>query len=307
MRMRQCRRPVGLCLALGFGLAAASSARGEEPSEIVRAAYRASSEGLKSGIGQGRYRRYQAAPGGEWQLKVEADIRTYFDGDKYHIDMTFLRDGLRHNTSARIVCDGRRVMMTWFSPQIHPVGAHTIVEEPAAVGGIVRRPDDGTFPWDVAHLSGNVWNGQGFVNAVATGTVVFRETSAGDLVGTNPIVRNRSRVQVECPRRFGFNMARAVVSVEGEDRPRREYLLRWKLAPGGLWYVTTLQEVFEMRSPGNKGIRLDREVLMYSRFEPNARVAPSLFTEESLQMPDGCRVFEQQAGEVSRVRIYRKR
>ena len=168
----------------------------------------ASSNGLTSGTGKGRYRRYEAAPGNDWQLKVEADVSTYFEGSKYHIDLTYLRDGLRRNTSSRIICDGELVTITWFSPDIHPLGAHTIVEAPARFGDVLSRPEDGTFPWDVAHLSGHVWNGQRLIDDVNAGRIDFTETPAGDLVGTNPIMTNRSQIRMECPRRFGFNVAR---------------------------------------------------------------------------------------------------
>jgi hypothetical protein len=309
MRIRQrARRPgVGLYLFLAGALAAPSWARGAEPSETIRAAFRASSEGLTSGTGNGRYRRYEAVTGDDWQLKVEADVSTHFDGSKYHIDLTFLHDDLRRNTSSRIICDGKLVTITWFSPDIHPLGAHTIVSAPARFGDILCQPEDATFSWDVAHLSGHVWNGQRLIYDVDAGRIDFTEKPDGDLVGTNPIVINRSQIRMECPRRFGFNIARAEFSVAGEKHPRREYVLQWKQHPSGLWYLMSLQQIFELRSDLDKVIKRVREVLMYSRFEPNARVESSLFTEESLQMPDGCRIIEIRPGERSKERIYRKR
>ncbi len=137
MRIRQrARRPgVGLYLFLAGALVAPSWARGAEPSETIRAAFRASSEGLTSGTGKGRYRRSEAVTGDDRQLKVEADVSTHFDGSKYHIDLTFLHDDLRRNTSSRIICDGKLVTITWFSPDIHPLGAHTIVSAPARSWG----------------------------------------------------------------------------------------------------------------------------------------------------------------------------
>ena len=71
--------------------------------------------------------------------------------------------------------------------------------------------------------------------------------------------------------------------------------------------MTSLQQSFELRDPMDKVMRRVRTVLMYSRFEPNAKVDKSLFTEESLQMPDGCQIIEIRPGEKSKVRIYRKR
>jgi hypothetical protein len=156
-------------------------------------------------------------------------------------------------------------------------------------------------------ISPGKWNGQRLIDDVNAGRIDFKETPGGDLVGTNPIAINRSRIRMECPRRFGFNIASAQFSVVGEEHPRRECILQWKQDPSGLWYVTSLQEVFELRSPMNKVMKRVRTVLMYSRFKPNAKVDKNLFTEESLQMPDGCRIIEIRPGERSKERIYRKR
>ena len=118
MRVRRSTGPpaFGLCLFLTITLIASRRGRGSEPLETVRAALRASSDGLKSGVGKGRYRRYEAVPGQDWQLNVDADVSTYFGGSKYHIDLAFLRNDLRDNTSSRTVCDGKHVTVTWFSP-----------------------------------------------------------------------------------------------------------------------------------------------------------------------------------------------
>jgi hypothetical protein len=309
--MRRCQwtyQPrIGLYLSLAIGVVAPSWARSSEPLEMIRAAYLASSEGLKSGIGQGRYRSYQAIPGQDWQLEVDAEVSTHFEGNKYHIDLSFLRDNVRHNTSSRIICDGKRVTTTWFSPSIHPLGAHTIAREPELVGEILCRPDPGTFPWDVAHLSSEVWKGHGFYYRVKTAKIDIKQTPEGDLVGENPSSMYDLRAQIECPSRFGFNLGKARISIPGEDHPRFEFAIQWKQHPSGLWYVTSLQQTFELRNEMQNVDRRLRQVLMYSRFEPNAKVDRSLFTEGSLQMPDGCRIIESAPGKRRTVRIYRAR
>ena len=268
MRIRQLTRRPGIVLypLLTIALAAPSWAEGAEPLETIRAAFRASSDGLISGAGKGKYRRYEALPGKDWELKVEADVSTYFAGSKYHIDLNFLRDGLRGNTSARSICDGKLVTITWFSPSIHPIGAHTIVEAPTSYGRDLCPPEDGTFPWDVAHLSGHVWNGYGLLDVLNAGRIDFAETSEGDLIGIERTRINRSQTRMECPGRFGFNVARVQYSVEGEDHPRIDYAVQWKQHPSGLWYVTSFQNTFDLPSSTNKLEKRVREVLMYSRF-----------------------------------------
>jgi hypothetical protein len=50
----------------------------------------------------------------------------------------------------------------------------------------------------------------------------------------------------------------------------------------------------------------ERRVLIFSAFEPNAVVDPKLFTEESLELPDGTRIVDQQVGRKTSDRTYRK-
>ena len=179
-------------------------------------------------------------------------MATLFEGTKYHIDLAFLRDEFMGHTFPRIFCDGKLVTTTWFSPDIHPLGAHTVVEAPPDYGDDLCPPDDSTFPWDVAHLSRHLWNRHRLIEAIDKGRMIFSETEDSILVGTSPIASNRSRILLECPRRCGFNIARAQFSVVGESHSRMEFDLQWRPDPSGLWYVKSFQEVFDLRSPANQ-------------------------------------------------------
>jgi hypothetical protein len=64
-----------------------------------------------------------------------------------------------------------------------------------------------------------------------------------------------------------------------------------------------LLETVEMRDEKGKPDLRMRAVVMYSSFEPNAKVDPKLFTEESLQMPVGSTIVDSRPG--SKVRIRR--
>src|SRR5262245_10339173 len=94
MRIRRCSVCIEAkrALLLAVLLASPPWVRGVEPLETIREAFRASSQGLTSGIGKGTYRHYQAIPGGDWQLREDADLTTYFDGKKYHIELIYHRD-----------------------------------------------------------------------------------------------------------------------------------------------------------------------------------------------------------------------
>jgi hypothetical protein len=64
LRYRLMRSGVSSGLSLAALIAMPAWAFGAEPIDTVREAFRASSQGLTSGIGKGRYRHYDAIPGG---------------------------------------------------------------------------------------------------------------------------------------------------------------------------------------------------------------------------------------------------
>ena len=47
------------------------------------------SKELTSGSGKGMYRWYESVNGGEWELKVDADITTHFVGRNYYVELVF--------------------------------------------------------------------------------------------------------------------------------------------------------------------------------------------------------------------------
>jgi hypothetical protein len=267
--------PMGLLLGAVF--ATPVWVRGAQPLETVRAAFRASSRGITSGSGKGIYRYYEAVAGGDWVLKTDADISTHFDGKKYYIELTFHPD-YRGLSCRRIIYDGRVVKATWFSPGMLSRG-QTEVITPEDYGDGLSRPQLADFPWDVAKLSSNVWDVERLVQTVTAGKIEIRESREGDLIGSLPVINSdRARVRFECPKRFGFNIAGLQVFNVQEERPAQEYRVEWKQAPNGLWYVTSLQEEFLHRDD----MKRFRRVMKYSEFEPNAKVDPRMFTQESL-------------------------
>jgi hypothetical protein len=308
---RWVRSGVQFGLLLAAVIAAPAWFRSAEPLEIIREAFRASSDGLASGTGKGRYRYYEAVPGSDWKLKVDADLQTFFDGKKYHIDFAFRRDDLWRETSRRIIyAGGDGVTCASFTPATHPTGARAFVFTPERYGDGLSRPASANFPWDVTKLSRNVWDVERLIKNIPAERIKIRQTPEGDLVGSYPLTNiGRDRVRFECLRQFGFNITKKQDFVVGEDHPRHEYSLRWKRNSNGLWYVTSLQESFELHNEMDQIVKQIRSVMMYSRFEPNARVASSMFTEESLQMPEGSPIVDARVGDGSKrkLRVFRKR
>jgi hypothetical protein len=109
-------------LLLAVVLAAPDWVCGAEPLETIREAFRASSQVLTSGIGKGTYRHYRATDEEDWHLERDADVLTYFDGKKYHIDLLFHRDDFRKETACRIIYDGRVIMGCYLTPDYSRAG-----------------------------------------------------------------------------------------------------------------------------------------------------------------------------------------
>jgi hypothetical protein len=280
MRMR-CRSG---CLAdemvLALAAAMAAPVPGAEPLEVVRAACHASSTALTSGIGTGIYREYQAVAEEEWTLTVDADISTQFDGKKYHVDLKYHPE-FRGLGCRRITYDGKLPKTARFSSNSLMRGKTKVIRAHDYGDGLCR-PELADFPWDVAGLARNICDVEHLIRIVTAEKIEITQTPEGDFVGSFPVVNeNQMRVQFECPRKFGFNLARLRVLNDNEPRPRQETRVEWKLSTAGLWYVRSVQEDFRFRQTNQRF----RRILKCVEFEPNAKVDPKIFTLEWLERP----------------------
>ena len=264
---------------------------------------------LVSGTGRGIFRYYQVAPGKDWELRIDSDFSSHFSGEKYHVALTYSFDRFRGNKSERIVFDGQTVRSAWFSPFCHPTGAQGLISTPEIPGHGIARPATGSFFWDITKLARNVWNPERLFQVVGPPGLEFKETPEGDIIGTysKPRGKTRDRVQFECPRRFGYDIAsfQAFNGDEGEQ-PVQNSRLEWKQSAGGLWYVRSLDETFVFRDQDGSRPRV-RQVLKFTAFEPNVKVDASMFTEESLDIPDGTSIIDNQVGHKRSSSLYRKK
>lgn len=303
--MKRVRRPGrrgGVwAIVLGVVLAAPASTRAAGPLERIREAYRASSEGLTSGIARGTYRHYRAIGGGDWQLKQDADVRIAFSGRRYFIDLAFHRDELKQVDARRITFDGEAITEAWFTPAQRPTGAQAFVFAPRDIGDGLARPSAADFPWDVSRLACNVWDLDRLIRSAAAGSIRVEETAGGDLDATHRLI-GRDWIRFECPRRFGYNVARLRHYNEGRDEPARDVRVGWKRSPGGVWYVRSLDQTQVLRDARDAVWRV-RDVLKYTEFTPDAKVDPRLFTEASLRLPTGSRIVDGRLGARERVRV----
>jgi hypothetical protein len=280
-----------LVLLLAAPTVAPVCVRAAEPLEVVRSAFRASSAGLTSGAGKGIYREYEAVAGEEWTLPVDAEILTQFDGNKYHIELRYQTE-YRGLSCRRITYDGKQVKAAWFPPRWLTRGQTRVITIQDYGDGL-SRPELADFRWDVARLSSNVWDVERMMKSVPAVNIEIRESPEGDLIGSFPVVNSDGvRVQFECPKKFGFNIARVQVSNRGTQRPAQESRIEWKLAPNELWYVRSLQDDF-VHLPENKR---SRRVLKYAEFEPNVKVDPKIFTYEWLRRPMESQIADSRPG-----------
>jgi hypothetical protein len=282
MRMRSCsgRLAGETVLALADTMAAAPRGTGAEPLEVVRTAFHTSSTALTSGSGRGIYREYLRVADEEWKLTVDAEISTHFDGEKFHVDLKYHPE-FKGLACRRITFDGKALETAWFSPGWLTRG-QTKAIRPDDYGDGLCRPQLADFPWDVRRLSSNVCDVERLIKNVTADKIEITQTPEGDLLGSFAVVNdNGLRVRFECPKKFGFNLARLRVLSDDEPRPLQEARVEWKLSTAGLWYVRSVQEDFGSR----RANRRFRRIMKYVEFEPNAKVDPEVFTLEWLRRP----------------------
>ena len=262
------------------GVGRAGTTPGAEPLDVVRRAFDASSKGLTSGAGNGMYRQFEANGEGEWTLQADAEISTYFDREKYHIELKYQPE-YRELCCRRITYDGKAVRDASFAPGWRTQGLTRVLTADDYGDGL-RRPNMADFPWDVAKLASNVFNIERLVKNVTVSQIEIRETPEGDLVGATPVINSKgARVRYEWPKKFAYNIARLQVLRDDEPRPVNGYRVEWKLSANGLWYIRSLQEDFVMLPER----RRFRRVMKYTVFEPNARIDPEVFTYDWLRRP----------------------
>jgi hypothetical protein len=272
-----------ICVLLVSGFTTPVQAAGGEHLETLRNASVVSSSRLKSGSGSGMFRLYEAIAEGEWELKLDSEITTHFVGRTYYIELVFNPE-FRGLKCRRILKNDRSMRTAVFSPGML-AGAPAWEVKPENRGdGLVRPPFD-DISWDVSLLSQNVWNLDDLIRRVPQERIKIVETADGDLFGSySGDAQSRFQEQFECPKRFGFNIARLRSTNPGDHRPSHEIRVEWKQTESGLWYVRSLQEDWQSN---NGKAKKWRRVLKYTDFKANVNIEPRVFTAEFLRRPMG--------------------
>ena len=168
----------------------------------------------------------------------------------------------------RIIYDGRIIMGSSLKPEGEDRFRFNVEDE----GDGLARPYRAGFPWDIAHLSGTVWNPEREIRDPTVQRLEIGITSQRDVSGTYVLSENnRVQVRFECSRRFGFYLTRTQLFNMGQPKPKSDVRLEWKQSPNGPWYVRSLDDMRVVHD-AKVGIMRVRDVLKYTEFEPNAKV-----------------------------------
>ncbi len=238
------------------------------------------------------YRCYEAVGTGDWELKLDAEITTHFVGRNYYIELVYYPEN--RGIKCRRIMKNERSLRTASFP-LGWVSRGPIREIPSEnYGDGLDRPSGAEFPWDISMLSFNVWNVDQLIKRVAPERIKVVRTSEGDIMGSYPLNGNELfQVRFECPKRFGFNIAKFECTGPDDDPLPHVYRIEWKKAETGVWYIWRLQEDWA-GSPD--GMQRRRRILKYSDFKPNAKVDPDVFTAEFLGTPMRPEISDKRAG-----------
>ncbi len=263
--------------------------------EILRKlqeAYLASSAKLTSGKGSGKLEKQQLSETGEWKLMVRAKADILFEGGKYKIDLVYETDNLLHQDSAKIVFDGKTLVVNRVSKNIHPKGAEAEVLPTTAQ----HSPNSAGFPFDPSRVGDWIFNADVLMPKYGN-TARFSATPDGRWIGSFKD-ENEVLYRFEVAPELGWHVVLLEVFLKRNPREAyQRFRASWSLA-GDTWYVSA----FESEVNINEREKY-RERFSYDSFEPSGPISPDAFRLSSLGIPSGARIIDQRP-EVD-VRVYR--
>lgn len=250
----------------------------QEPMTLVREAFLAAENGLKSGKGKGSRRLY--LPDGT--LRDDIGFVVAFQGDKFNLELDYRKWPASFMPADRkiIVSDGSAVFVTTFSERIHPAGCETRVYGAAEVGQAL-----GFFRYNLARLPQRLLD----LEQLEKYAPAFEELPGGRY-GCKFDPTDKMQLTLEFAPEYGYNVAMR----EGRRNFGKPTYTRltatWKEAKG-VWYIDRLDR--EEWLEGKLHLRVE---FWYDEFEVNPPVAAKLFTLDSLQMREESRIIDERHG-----------
>jgi hypothetical protein len=253
------------------------------PSEsLVREAFKAATDSVKSGQGTGKY-LFHEQTGDELVLKEEATAKFWFKESKYNVELTFQTPS-KHLARKIIVCDGTSIMHSTFWRGIpHPTGAEGYLQ---MAEGDVHRPENDLFPWDVSCLPKQVLSVEAFLSQPPH-NVVWSQN--GKIIRGSSEVNEVVVCEFAASEDFGFNVFEFVVRNKGDKDPTQVVQADWKKV-GDHWYIEKIVEKWDLRQ--NKR-PLRQWTFQVATFTPNADVPAGKFNLDSLELPENSRILDQ--------------
>jgi hypothetical protein len=238
---------------------------------------------LKSGRGVGTFKLSERASATDpWKVTTSAIISANFDGEKYHVDLTY--DPRAKSYVRRIIIyDGESISTSRFSPRIKPYGAEADICDKQS--DEIHIPDLTELDWDVAQLHLQALSLKLVSKHFGKDAIKLTHTDSGDIKGEYALSKV-SKALFTCDRKLDFNVSEVLAWNEGSKSPAQTYSLKWK-KDKDVWYVSEICN--EMAYPDSSQ---QRSELKYDTFEPNAIIDPAIFERSSLELPPKARTID---------------
>lgn len=272
-----------LCLALYSGFTSQTlDSKARLPFELMREAYLASKTSLVSGSGVGIYEQYTQKPGGTAKsLRIRADVKVWFDNNKYHIELLYKNNPTRVR-STKIICDGEVLMKT--EEYIAPASKKSLTRtELFAADALRTSPDRAGFPFNPGKLPDAVFYIGKKLDRFAH-EMNISVVGADGYVGRCPY--DKDRMEFDFSSRIGYNVSSSRIYNEGQTRAVAESHAEWSRSDR-IWFIKSIRNFFH---PSTSSAIED--ALTYLHFQPNASVDNSLFRVSALQMTPNSAIID---------------
>lgn len=249
---------------------------------LVREAYLASRDGLRSGIGSGIYESYVQRGKADKDLlpQIRAKVKLYFEDKKYHVRL----DYQRNETVAKsriIICEGKNILTSEFGDQkkIAPTGASVMIFKDLSHD---RRAAQAHFFFNPRDLVDEVLE---LESVLTVPTLSVTQARDGKLLGAYRI--GDIQCCFEASSKYGYNVASWKVFYEGSNSLAQDHRAVWERVDN-VWIVKSITKDLNALD----GTRI-RHVLTYDSFEVNPKMPDGIFSFNALNIPQGTRILDQ--------------
>jgi hypothetical protein len=223
---------------------------------------------------------------------VRAKVKTYFDGEKYHIRLDYQYEKSLRLEKQIIIFDGRCIITSEFSKNIHPKGAHASLYPGGSDDAVPRAPG---FSFNPSKLPDAIVELDSVLKTPADKLSMVKRPGGGY---TGKYRVDTTSCLFDILPEYGFHAATFKVLNDGNPTPIQDYKATWERS-GNVWYVKSIVTQFN----GLSG-RKSRVVLTYDKFEPNVKVSPEVFRFKALELPEGAKILDRRPNPTNEIQVY---